>query len=90
MTVRLTSPVEGKQPGEEYTGSNEDWLLANGYATREGYDGPGVSNSGPADVEPEKRPGTPKRRRTTKASEKPEQTPANEGEDAKVEGSKKS
>lgn len=50
MTVKLTSPVEGKQPGEDYTGPNEDYLLASGYASRVGYTGPGVANTGPADT----------------------------------------
>lgn len=52
MTVELTSPVLGKNVGESYTGSLEDWLLANGYAKRAGYTGPGVSNTGAVDVAP--------------------------------------
>lgn len=48
MTVTLTSPVEGKQPGDTYTGANEAFLLAEGYATQAGYTGPGVANTGPA------------------------------------------
>lgn len=32
MAVILTSQVEGKSPGDEYTGPNETWLLENGYA----------------------------------------------------------
>lgn len=58
MTVRLTSPVEGKQPGDPYTGANEAYLLASGYAERDAavdatngnYTGPGVANTGPADT----------------------------------------
>lgn len=34
MTVILTSPVEGKQPGDTYTGANEAYLLASGYARK--------------------------------------------------------
>lgn len=57
MTVQLTSPVFGKNVGDSYTGSMEDWLLSNGYAKRAGYTGPGVANSGPvvaytADTDP--------------------------------------
>lgn len=33
MTVRLTSPVLGKNVGDSYTGSLESWLLNEGYAT---------------------------------------------------------
>lgn len=58
MTVKLTSPVEGKQPGDTYTGANEAYLLASGYAVRTtaidavngNYTGPGVANTGPADA----------------------------------------
>lgn len=32
MSVILTSPVEGKQPGAVYTGANEAYHLASGYA----------------------------------------------------------
>jgi hypothetical protein len=56
MTVTLTAPAEGKQPGEKYTGPREAWLLAEGYATRKGYSGPGLANSGPTTVKPEKDP----------------------------------
>lgn len=38
MAVELTSPAEGKQAGESYSGPNEEWLVANGYATRSGDD----------------------------------------------------
>lgn len=48
MTVTLTSPVFGKGVGDTYTGSQEAWLLSQGYAKRAGYTGPGVSNTGPA------------------------------------------
>lgn len=52
MTVILTSPVEGKQPGETYTGSNEAYLLASGYARKQAapFTGPGLDNTGPADT----------------------------------------
>ncbi len=56
MTVTITSPVYGKQVGEPYTGPEEDWLLANGYAARAGYSGPGVSNTGPLGAAPDKDP----------------------------------
>lgn len=52
MTVILTSPVLGKSVGENYTGTMEAWLLANGYARQDGYTGPGVSNTGAVDVAP--------------------------------------
>ena len=32
MAVELTAQVEGKQPGDTYSGNNEQWLLDNGYA----------------------------------------------------------
>ena len=58
MTVRLTSPVEGLQPGDSYTGANEAYLLASGYAERDAavdaingaYTGPGIANTGLADT----------------------------------------
>jgi len=56
MAVEMTSEAYGKQVGETYTGSEEDWLLANGYAKRTGYTGPGVSNTGASDVVPDKDP----------------------------------
>lgn len=34
MAVTLTAPVEGKDRGDTYSGPNEDWLVANGYAAR--------------------------------------------------------
>jgi hypothetical protein len=37
VTVTLTSEAFGKLPGETYTGAEEDWLLAQGYASRAGY-----------------------------------------------------
>jgi hypothetical protein len=52
VTVELTSPVLGRSVGATYTGNLEDWLLANGYAKRAGYTGPGVANTGPVDVAP--------------------------------------
>ena len=48
MAVELTSPAVGKNVGDSHTGPEEDWLLAEGYAKRAGYTGPGVSNTGPA------------------------------------------
>ena len=62
MTVTLTSPVLGKSVGATYTGTLEDWLLAEGYATRAGYTGPGVSNTGPTDVIPANDPTLPANR----------------------------
>lgn len=35
MAVRLHQPVEGKAAGELYSGDREDWLVAQGYASRE-------------------------------------------------------
>lgn len=52
MPVTLTSPVMGQNVGTVYTGPEEDWLLAEGYARRDGYVGPGVSNTGLTDVAP--------------------------------------
>src|SRR6478609_6754912 len=48
MTVTLTSPALGKQVGQTHTGPEEPWLLAEGYASQGGYNGPGVKNTGPA------------------------------------------
>ena len=62
MTVELTSPVLGKAVGSTYTGTLEDWLLAEGYAKRAGYTGPGVSNTGATDVAPANDPGLPANR----------------------------
>lgn len=56
MAVEMTSEAYGKLPGESYTGPEEDWLLANGYAKRAGYTGPGVANTGASDVTPDKEP----------------------------------
>lgn len=52
MTVELTSPVLGQAVGTTYTGTLEPWLLAEGYAKRAGYTGPGVSNTGATDIAP--------------------------------------
>jgi hypothetical protein len=52
MTVTLTSPVFGLNVDDPYTGPEEAWLLAEGYAKQAGYTGPGVSNTGPTDVDP--------------------------------------
>lgn len=56
MSVILTSPAEGKQPGEKYTGPREAFLLAEGYARRDRYNGPGVQNTGEASVKPSRDP----------------------------------
>ncbi len=48
MSVILTSQALGLDVGDTYTGDEEDWALAQGYARRDGYTGPGVSNTGPA------------------------------------------
>lgn len=62
MTVKLTAPVEGLQPGADYTGANEAYHLASGNASQVGYTGPGVANTGPTDVVPAKDPGLPANR----------------------------
>lgn len=54
MTVTLTSPVFGKQVDDTYTGPEEAWLLANGYAKQASYTGIGVSNTGLASTPPSK------------------------------------
>ena len=52
MSVILTSPVEGKDVGETYSGDREDWLVAHGYAARTGdFDGVNVTDV-PADKDP--------------------------------------
>lgn len=56
MTVTLTSPALGQNVGTTYTGDEEEWLLAEGYARRDGYTGPGVSNTGPASSTPAEDP----------------------------------
>lgn len=43
MTVTLTSEAYGKVPGETYTGPEEAWLLANGYASQDDYEDPVVA-----------------------------------------------
>jgi hypothetical protein len=48
MAVTLTSPALGQDAGTTYTGDEEEHLLARGLARRDGYTGPGVSNTGPA------------------------------------------
>jgi hypothetical protein len=58
MSVRLTQEVEGLNVGDTYTGANEAYLLASGYAERDAvvdavngdYTGPGVANTGDADT----------------------------------------
>lgn len=52
MTVTLTSPVFGLQVDDPYTGPEEAWLLAQGYAKQAAYTGAGVSNTGATDVDP--------------------------------------
>lgn len=54
--VTLTSQVLGRDVGDTYTGPEEDWLVAQGYARLDSPTGdePGVSNTGPADVTPDK------------------------------------
>lgn len=52
MPVTLTSPALGQAVDTVYTGPEEAWLLAEGYARQDGYTGPGVSNTGPTDVLP--------------------------------------
>lgn len=52
MPVTLTSPALGHDVGFVYTGPEEPWLLAHGYARQNGYTGPGVSNTGAADTTP--------------------------------------
>lgn len=39
MSVTLHSPVEGLAAGETYSGPREDWLVAQGYASRDKVDG---------------------------------------------------
>jgi hypothetical protein len=50
MTVVLTQEVEGLNVGDNYTGPNEAYLLASGYASQAAYTGPGVANTGAADT----------------------------------------
>lgn len=52
MTVTLTSEALGKVPGDTYTGPEEAWLLAEGYAKQAAYAGPGVANTGATTVAP--------------------------------------
>lgn len=52
MVVTITSEVFGKVPGETYTGPQEDWLLAQGYASQAAYAGVGVANTGATAVTP--------------------------------------
>ena len=62
MTVTLTSPVLGKAVGETYTGALEPWLLAEGYAKQDAYEGIGVSNTGATAVDPDEDPTNPANR----------------------------
>lgn len=54
MTVTMTSEALGKKVGETYTGAEEAWLLAEGYAKQTGYTGVGVANTGATAVTPDK------------------------------------
>lgn len=56
MSVTLASPVLGLNVGDTYTGPLESWLLAEGYASQDGYAGPGVSNVGAAADVPDNDP----------------------------------
>lgn len=68
MSVKLTSPVLGQGVGYIYTGTLEDWLLAEGYAKRDAdtvptsYAGPGVANTGATDTTPANDPTLPANR----------------------------
>lgn len=62
MPVTLTSPALGQDAGTTYTGPEEAWLLAEGYARQDGYTGVGVSNTGPTDVAPADDPSLPANR----------------------------
>jgi hypothetical protein len=62
MTVTITSEVFGKVPGETYTGAQEAWLLANGYASQADYEGAGVANTGTTGVAPANDPRNPDNR----------------------------
>ncbi len=59
MSVKLTSEALGHPVGYIYTGDEEAWLLAQGYAKRDAdtsptsYTGPGVAETGPAAEDPE-------------------------------------
>jgi hypothetical protein len=52
MTVILTQEVEGLNVGDPYTGPDEAWLVASGYAKKNAgpFTGPGLDNTGPADT----------------------------------------
>lgn len=50
MPVVLTQEVEGLNVGDTYTGADEAWLLASGYADQDGYTGPGIAATGAADT----------------------------------------
>ena len=53
MPVVLTQECEGLNVGDPYTGANEAWLLASGYAEPAAgadYTGPGAAPEGPADT----------------------------------------
>lgn len=52
MPVTLTSEAYGLKVGDTYTGPEEAWLLSSGYASQDGYTGPGVSNTGATDTTP--------------------------------------
>lgn len=50
MPVVLTQEVEGLNVGDTYTGADEAYLLASGYADQDGYTGPGIQATGAADT----------------------------------------
>lgn len=52
MSVELTSPVEGKQAGETYSGPLEDFYVTNGYAKRDGESDLHLATSVNADSDP--------------------------------------
>lgn len=69
MTVTLTSPALGLDVGDPYTGPEEAWLLAEGYASQAGYTGPGVQNSGSTGVTPDEDPRLPENRESPTGDE---------------------
>lgn len=54
MANTNTSEVYGAEPGEAFPGDADElaWAQAHGYVKSDGYTGPGVSNTGAADVAP--------------------------------------
>lgn len=72
MTVTLTSPAMGLNVGDAYTGALEAWLLAQGYASQDGYTGPGVQETGSTDVAPADDPRLPENREAPYFPETPD------------------